>query len=466
MRARPICTDLDLINSIISFRLDGIPVKEIAQNVNKPFLFVRNILNKNNIRVSKEVMHENSYKAKLKKNPNHMQDMVNKQTPESTEARIISMKETYGKNKDEIVEKIQNSRQWYLDETKGKFTGINSCSRKKILKQNGVSCIEELMERYAKEHGGSFIGPYVHSKEKTWWECKKGHKFSTTPNQVQQGQWCSRCSHKTSKGQQEVFDYVVELFGKENILMRNWKVLGNRELDIYIPFKKVGIEYNGLFWHCDGSPGFRINWSFKKFRDCLDKDVRLLTIYEDEWQNPNKKLIWQNIIKRKMNLFDVIKLDEKDLTIKKIEFDNNVIGFLNKFSLDLGHEDIECGFVYGIFYKAKLISCCIIEKNQDNEYEIIRFVTDYNYSIEEGNVKLIEYICNDIKGLANKLYGKSDNRYSLGSMYKELGFVEVSDIDEIGYYFTDYFVRYLKCGERPLFKIEDCGHRKWVKYIK
>ncbi len=51
------------------------------------------------------------------------------------------------------------------------------------------------MYRLAKDHGGKCLSStYVNSRTKLLWECKVGHRWKATPNNIQQGKWCAYCS--------------------------------------------------------------------------------------------------------------------------------------------------------------------------------------------------------------------------------------------------------------------------------
>ena len=62
---------------------------------------------------------------------------------------------------------------------------------------------------------------------------------------------------------------------------------------MYFPELKVGIEYNGLYWHSE-EMGKDRNYHFNKSLECYDKGIRLIHVFEDEW------LYKQDIVKSKI----------------------------------------------------------------------------------------------------------------------------------------------------------------------
>ena len=86
------------------------------------------------------------------------------------------------------------------------------------------------------------------SSDKTvWWKCIVGHEWEATINVRNRGIGCIQCSKEkqTSYPEQAVCYYISKLF-PDTI---NRYIENNKELDIYIPSLKIGIEYDGIFFH-------------------------------------------------------------------------------------------------------------------------------------------------------------------------------------------------------------------------
>lgn len=84
-----------------------------------------------------------------------------------------------------------------------------------------------------------------------WWMCSYGHPSYQQPirDKVRRGYGCPLCKgeHQTSFPEQAIFYYIRKIYPDA---INRYKDDGF-ELDIYIPQIKVGIEYDGLFWHKD-----------------------------------------------------------------------------------------------------------------------------------------------------------------------------------------------------------------------
>ncbi len=119
---------------------------------------------------------------------------------------------------------------------------------------------------------------YVTSQKRIQCQCAIcGHTWKAIPNNLLDKQSrCPNCSHaSTSLIEQIMAETFVELLGKDAVLTRTKKVIG-KELDIYIPEKEVAIEFGAWYWHKD-----RLARDEEKRRLCLDKNIKLFTIYED-----------------------------------------------------------------------------------------------------------------------------------------------------------------------------------------
>ena len=101
-----------------------------------------------------------------------------------------------------------------------------------------------------------------------------------------------------SKNERLIYEYVKSIWNNQNeIFYHDRKVISPLEIDILVQSKdkKLGIEYNGLYWH---SVEMAMNSNrytnildnyMKKLELCEQKNYKLLNIFEDEWLlNPTK----------------------------------------------------------------------------------------------------------------------------------------------------------------------------------
>ncbi len=81
--------------------------------------------------------------------------------------------------------------------------------------------------------------------KKVWWKCSKGHEWFVSPSNRVQGTGCPVCSRtQTSFPEQAIAYYLSKSFQ----VLQRFRIKGF-ELDIYLEEYKIGIEYDGIFYH-------------------------------------------------------------------------------------------------------------------------------------------------------------------------------------------------------------------------
>ena len=86
------------------------------------------------------------------------------------------------------------------------------------------------------------------TSKKIWWKCNLGHEYFSWINGRVNGSGCPKCSsNQTSKEEIRLFSEIKYIF---NDTIYRSKIFG-KEIDVYIPNLKVGIEFDGSHWHKD-----------------------------------------------------------------------------------------------------------------------------------------------------------------------------------------------------------------------
>lgn len=124
------------------------------------------------------------------------------------------------------------------------------------------------------------MSDYVNSKTKVFCKCKNcGRQWSAIPNKLLAGTGCPNCDarNKTSFAEQTLYFYLKNKF--EDAINR-YKLDGTRlELDVYIPSKSIGIEYDGVYWHKSERAK---ELEYLKYNKCREKKIKLYRIREEE----------------------------------------------------------------------------------------------------------------------------------------------------------------------------------------
>ena len=232
----------------------------------------------------------------------------------------------------------------------------------------------------------------------------------------------------TSISEREIYEFV--LTHCPDSISNDRTVLSGKELDIYIPSKKIAIEFNGLYWHSELSGNKTKDYHLDKYEKCNSLGIQLIQIFEDEWIN--KQEIVKSMILSKLGLINN-KIHARKCEIKKVN--NKEAGiFLNN-----NHIQGEInGIHYGLFSNNELISILTISKSRYTkkyDYELLRFCSKINTIIVGGFSKLLSYI--KINILDNKsLISYCDIRYSNSNSYNAVGFKLINKSSP-NYYYLD-----------------------------
>ena len=139
------------------------------------------------------------------------------------------------------------------------------------------------------------------SGQKVWWKCPVGHEYQAVVRERGPGQTnCPICnaSRLTSFGEQAVFYYIRKYFcDTENRYKGLFKT--SMEFDIYIPSRRIAIEYDGAHWHQTDDEYKR---EVKKYQFCKKNGIFLYRIKErnqQEWTDVADKIYFISKTRRK-----------------------------------------------------------------------------------------------------------------------------------------------------------------------
>lgn len=219
---------------------------------------------------------------------------------------------------------------------------------------------------------------------------------------------------KVSTGQQEVFDYINSLGVK--CQLNNRSVITPIEIDIFIPEKKLGIEYCGLYWH---NELFLDKNYHKHKRDRMEEQgYQLITLFEDEWRD-NREIV-KSILKNKVGKVDNIIHARKCSLSYDINKDD-INAFLNNNHL---RGEINFSSSVGLYYEGILVSVMtfIIEGTRAT---LNRFCSKKNMVVSGSASKLLSFFIKNNTNIESIL-SFSDLRWSNGALYDILGFNLIS----------------------------------------
>ena len=239
---------------------------------------------------------------------------------------------------------------------------------------------------------------------------------------------CPYCypRNKDSKAEREMVMFLRQHYDGD-IEIGNRQILRPKEIDIYIPDKNVAIEICGLYWHADGigrqgDPKYHL----KKTKACQEKNIRLITIFEDEWKF--KRDIVKSRLLSILKLNKIPKVNARDCIISEISptIKNE---FLEKYHIQGG--DVS-SIKLGLFFENQLVAVMTFSKlsiskggkHKINNWELNRFATHSDYNVRGAAGKLLSYFKTHYDW--ESIISYADRRWSNGDLYHTLGFALVS----------------------------------------
>ncbi len=262
-------------------------------------------------------------------------------------------------------------------------------------------------------------------------QCQTEFSSSLDHGQIPRCLNCFPLSKGYSIVEKEIVYWLKKELKTENILENKRSVIPPYSIDIYIPEKNLAIEFNGLFWHGEISNKKDKTYHLQKTEKCLEKDIQLIHIFEDEWIN--KQEIVKSIIKHKLGVVDN-KIYARETNFKEI--DSSVANiFLEENHLQSSNS--RCTYFFGLFHNNDLIFVTGLGRpryNQNYDYEIIRSCSKINTLVLGGFEKIIKNL-----PLHGNFISYVDRRYFNGSGYKNWIFFGKTNLNY--FYMKDYKYR-------------------------
>ena len=295
--------------------------------------------------------------------------------------------------------------------------GCPKCGVEKRAEEKNIGQ-EEFIRRCKSIYGDDYIydeTEYVKMDEKVKIICPKHGEFYQRPYDHLHGHGCPKCGLIESRGENELYEYVCSLVGKENVEHSNRSILDGCEIDIFVPKYKIGIEYNGLKWH---SEKFKDrNYHIMKTELANKKGIKLIQIFEDEYIS-HKDIVLSKIRRLMHCDNDSVKVMARKCVIKEIKR-KEAESFLNNNHIQ-GYKG--CTIALGCLLNDVLVGVMTFEQ-YGNEWILNRFATDNKLICQGVGGKLFSYFINKY----NPTYVKSfaDLRWTLdrdNNLYTKLGF--------------------------------------------
>lgn len=309
--------------------------------------------------------------------------------------------------------------------------------------------------------------------------CPNGHEFN-----VVDGTWwytpsrCPICDNYKSKYEKYLAERLSEDF---EVVVQDRKSIAPLEIDIFLPSLNIGIEVNGLYWHSELAGGKDKHYHIGKLEQCLTKNIRLISIFEDELIN-NFGLVWSRV-ENILGVSSGFKIMARECQIRQISSSEAGL-FLNQHHTQRrGKSSVR----YGAFYGDYLVSVMTFSKSnlakRQTGWELDRFCSHPDFCVVGIASKLLRRFETDVS--YESLVSFADRRWSTGNLYYQLGFT-LDRMTRPNYWYLDknktkrihrFALRKNKDDDPNLTEWEnrklqgydriwDCGSMRFVKHDK
>ena len=301
-----------------------------------------------------------------------------------------------------------------------------------------------LRQRLFDAHGATveYVSGYRAMLQTAVFRCPKHNlEVAAQPHNVLRGAApCPRCNHTKSKAEHAI---AMMLAAHTPVVQRDRMLLKPKELDVYLPEKKLAVEYCGMYWHSHWTQEAERAEHLahaQKHVACQALGVRLLTVFESEWneRGPAIRRLLRNAAGTSRG-----KLMARKCTLAKVDTADARL-FYERYHPQggMGHGDH-----YGLYWGTKLVACMRFTYGVNDRgagaasrvWTLARYAT--RVTVAGAASRLFKAFLDDKQPAEVKSF--SDNRYFAGGMYQQLGFALDAELP------PDYQVWSPKIGLRP-----------------
>lgn len=233
----------------------------------------------------------------------------------------------------------------------------------------------------------------------------------------------------------EIRNYIKQYF---DIECNTKKYLSGKEIDIYIPKKKIGIEFNGNYWHNE----FHKEKNYHQEKSLLaeEKGIFIYHIFEYEWNTKKEQILNQ--------LNNLLGINQENINFSECQINDEENDNEVKISLIYNDNDI-----------------LSIKFQKDNEWRMLDFEVFDNIRVRDGERHIFEYFCSKFN--PDKIICYTDIGKCSDKILKELEF-KLYEIEEPNFvWIKQKIIKENKLENKDLqlqgyYKVYNCGNKKWI----
>ncbi len=212
------------------------------------------------------------------------------------------------------------------------------------------------------------------------------------------------------------------------------------QLDVFFPDARVAVEVDGVIWHSFGHGKGPLNnvssesrvlaRRMDKLRQCQTAGIRLLTMFDIEWNDLTKRQVWISVINAKLGTLPGIHA--RACRVERIAPDE-AREFLRRSHLQGA---INNSHALGLRHEGRLVSVMTFAPcrfRRGGGWELTRFANAPMTRVPGAASRLLARFSRDHEGDALVAY--ANRRWSDGALYQTLGFSHTNTTPPNYFYF-------------------------------
>lgn len=220
-----------------------------------------------------------------------------------------------------------------------------------------------------------------------------------------------------SKAQQRLFDWLCTI--SDDVIQNDRTTIPPYELDIVLPYAKVAVELNGVYWHGD-SKGKDKTYHLAKRKLAFAAGYHLIQITDVEWDT--QPAIVKSRLQAAIGLNTTIFA--RSCIVRALSTSEERLFFNANHIQGYVHSQRCFGLEHnGIVVAA--ISFCASRFNRAIQHELLRYASVLDHNVVGGASKLFTYFLRNYNPTSVISY--CDLRWGTGRMYQMLNFTHTHD---------------------------------------
>lgn len=308
------------------------------------------------------------------------------------------------------------------------------CGAKQVISRGRTSCGCTLRKQKLYKgdilNGFKVINPNhsqgIRGRYISTYECKHcKDSFDSINTLIRNGHKDScGCTSVASKGEVALYEFIKEILPNEEV-EQNPRILNLKEIDVFISSKRIGFEFNGLYWHSDAL-GKDEYYHIGKTEVAKEKNIELIHIFEHQWKF--KEDLVKDYILKYLNL-QSSEIDLSLCNIQEVSKEDSLTFHTDNNLYDSQTSDINLG----LHFMNECVALMSINKFESH-YEITTL------SMKKGfyNKDVYKYLLNHFETNYPKkdIHYKSDIALPIKNILEYLGFSFYKREFPKGYYFN------------------------------